>query len=292
MPEGEAQLHPLAAYKGVELSVADRPLVAELVDRLRASGGFGPISIAGPASIHARLELDADLIDTDSSVAENLRAALRHHAEREHRQVAIMACDVLPTAEELRDLAALHAAGGPCACWIPLVRRPEDDSRLGSFAWKPRYDLQVRGEAQPIHVLPGHLTVLEPAALQLDLVLGVMDVAYTTRNTPVGPRSRRMALGVLSLLLRADLARLARGRPPALTWRVLGCGFWLARALRSGKVSLEQAELRLARAFLTDDRRGDAGTARGLRSPIVDVLSLAEDVDTQEEADFLHLGHP
>lgn len=296
MPSGGEGLHPLAAYKGAALRVGGRALLEVLVERLRDAGGYGPLSVAGPRATHLELGLrlgeDVEWIETDGTIDHNLRAVLDHHAARGHGRIALLACDVLPGVSELHELARLRDRDGPCALWVPLVRRPSDEGRLGSFAWKPRYAVRVPGEEGAVQVLPGHLGVLEPGALRLDLGLELLGAAYATRNGELRSRSRRMALALLRGLLAADLRRLGGGHPPLLTLRTLLAGRWLARGLAARRLELGRIERRLGRVFLADSHRRDAGTPRGVRFPLVDCLSLAEDVDTQEEADELHLEHP
>jgi hypothetical protein len=273
----ESGLHPLAMYKGLGIRVGGRPLVAHLVERLRAAG-FGPLAIAGPARAYGALELDAELIDTDGSVADNLRAAVLHHGARPE-PLGVLACDVLPSVAELRELRALYEREAPVALWLPFVRVPSDASALGAFAWKPKYHIAPAPGAPPERILPGHLALLHPSALRLPLLYRLLSAAYATRNRSVDVRRRAMLRETLLALLGADLRDVARLRAPTLTATVLASGLRLARLLR--RRSLERGELErlIGRIF----ERRDAAV-RGIRFPFCEIVSLAEDIDTEEEA--------
>lgn len=282
LPESGARLHPLTAYKGAAIEIGGRPLIAVLVERLRAAEGFGPIAIAGPARIYAPLGLDVEIVDTDGSVAANLEAAIEHRRKTHEGAQAVIACDIVPTAEELTQLRALYGEAGPCALWFPFVRVPEDPAALGAFAWKPVYRLVDSEGKETVRILPGHLGIFEPRMLRLPLLYRLLGLAYRTRNRSVGYRRSVMLRAVLLSLLGQDLWLLARLRAPVMTWTVVSSGLRLARELRAGRLRISELEELVGRIFL---RRHvpHAGELR-IRYPVVDVVSLAEDIDTEEEA--------
>jgi hypothetical protein len=84
---------------------------------------------------------------------------------------------------------------------------------------------------------------------------------------------------LLSLLVR-DVQLLLRLRVPSRTVTVLTSGLRLAHALRRGNLRLTELERLVGRIFLRSHVRDE----HGIRYPIVDTVSLAEDVDTEEEA--------
>ncbi len=280
LPASGAGLHPLATYKGAALRVDGRALVEVLVERVRASGAWGPVTVVGPARVYGPLGLDAAILDTDGSVATNLRAAIDAHTARSDGPLAVLACDVLPTADELARLAALHAAAAPCALWFPLVRRPADARELGAFAWKPTYPVARGDEDEPERVLPGHLGVFDPRALRLPLLYRLFDAAYRTRNRSLRLRRAVMLRTVLLSLLARDVLLLLRLRAPTRTASVVSNGLRMARQIEGGRVPLPGVEQLIGRIFL----RADAPHEDAVRFPVVDVVSLAEDVDTEEEA--------
>jgi hypothetical protein len=284
MPASGGKLHPLATYKGVAIELEGQPLVALLVERLAATEGFGPVTIAGPRRVYGPLGLGARLLDTDGSVATNLRAAIDDHAAGNDGPMAVLACDVLPSTEELALLRRRYEQEAPCALWFPFVRVPSDPAALGAFAWKPAYTMVLpTGEAVPI--LPGHLGIFEPAVLRLPLLYRLLDAAYRTRNRSVRFRRAVMLRTVLLSLVAKDLKRLLRLRFPNLTWTVVRNGLVLARELRSGRTRLVELEGLIGRIFLRDPWWACRGRReRGIRFPILDTIRLAEDVDTEEEA--------
>jgi hypothetical protein len=284
LPRSGQRQHPLAAYKGAEVSALGRPLVAHLVERLRAVEGFGPVVVAGPAATYAPLGLEAEIVDTDGSVGTNLRAAIERHVARpDAGALALLACDVLPETGDLRALRELYEDDAASALWYPLVRVPEDESRLGAFGWKPRYTLRRAGAATAEEVLPGHLAIVQPRAVRLPLVYRLLDVAYATRNRPLATRRRAMLRATLFALLARDLLGALRLRPPTLTATVLSSGLQFARELRAGTLAAREVERLIDGIFLRRSWRREL-PACGARFPVVDVLTLAEDVDTLEEA--------
>ena len=278
LPEEQDGLHALATYKGIGIRVRGRPIAAHLVERLQIVAGFGPIAIAGPARAYGALNLDAELIDTDGSVADNLRAAIEHHGERAE-PLAILACDVLPSVAELRELRAAYDADAPVALWFPFVRVPEDPERLGAFAWKPKYRIAPAPGAPAERILPGHLAIFHPGSLRLPLLYRLVSVAYSTRNQTVAVRKRAMLRAVLVHLLGADVRGLAHLRSPSLTATVVSSGLRLARLLRGTGVERGELEHLIESIFV---RRN--AEVRGIRHPFCDLVSLAEDIDTEEEA--------
>lgn len=286
LPESGGALHPLATYKGVAIRVEGRPLVAWLVERLLAARGFGPVTIAGPKKVYGPLGLEARVLDTDASVAQNLRAAIEAHEAAHAGPMAVLACDVLPSTAELVELRARYEEAAPCALWFPFVRVPEDPSRLGAFAWKPEYRV-VLPSGESLQILPGHLGVFEPATLRLPLLYRLFDAAYRTRNHSVAYRRAVMLRMVLLSLLAQDVKRLASLQAPSRTLTILGSGLKLAHQLRVGPIRLAELERLIGRIFLRQ-HHADLAPERGIRYPILDMISLAEDIDTEEEAREIH----
>jgi hypothetical protein len=282
LPQSAAGLHPLATYKGVALRVGGRPLVALLVERLAATPGFGPITIAGPARVYEPLGLAARIVDTDGSVATNLRAAVEAHGPA-GGPLGVMACDVLPTAAELRELEHLFESMGPCALCFPFVRVPEDPRALGAFAWKPKYGVVPQDSTEPVRILPGHLGVFDPGELRLPLLYRLFGSAYRTRNRPVAYKRAVMLRTVLFSLLAQDVKLLLGLRLPDRTLTVASSGLRLANAVRRGPIRLAELERLIGKIFLRARVPKEAGEC-GIRFPIVDLVSLAEDIDTEEEA--------
>jgi len=295
LPESGAGLHPLAVYKGAEVELGGRHLIELLVDQIAACDGFGPITVAGPADVYANLDLgEVRWVDTNGSVATNLHAAIEEHRSRHEPAVpmAMIAYDVVVSASELDQLRQLYEADQPCAMWLPAVRRPEDKAALGPFAWKPSYTFRCSepGDAnaavdERVRVLPGHLAIFYPQMLRLPLLYKLLDLAYRTRNHSVALRRRVMVRSMLGTLLLQDLRLLFSLHLPRLTVAVVSNGLRLARGLRRESLTLGGLEEAIGGMFLRVARNAWSGPGNGIRLPLVDILSLAEDIDTEEEAE-------
>jgi len=285
LPPSGADQHALVAYKGAEVRVDGRPLVAHLAERLRASGGFGPIWIVGPRHVYEPLGVADAIVDTDKHLGANLRAAVEHFkANYADGAMAFLACDVLPTVPELRDVAAHWQRDAERSdVWFPLVRVPEDPEELRAFAWKPEYRLIEEEGQEPTFILPGHLIVANPRRLRMRLLYAVLDAAYRTRNRPIEKRKGPMARAVFGDLLWHDLMHLLNFRKPDVTWTVLTSGLRIARKMRAGTITRAELE-RLGSAVVVRSRHLRKHPECGARTPLVDALGLARDVDTEEEA--------
>jgi hypothetical protein len=297
LPESGAGLHSLAVYKGAEVEVGGRHLIELLVEQIMACGGFGPITVAGPAAVYAALDLgDVRWVDTNGSVATNLHAAIDDHQGRHDPGVpmAMIAYDVIVSAVELDQLRQLYETDQPCALWLPAVRMPENKTALGPFAWKPYYTL-LRDEqddekdtamaGETVQLLPGHLAIFHPQSLRLPLLYKLLDLAYRTRNHSVALRRRVMVRSILGTLLLQDLRLLFSLHLPRITFAVISNGLRLARGLRRGSLSIAGLEHAVGGMFLRHARGTWSGPGNGIRIPPVDILSLAEDIDTEEEAE-------
>jgi hypothetical protein len=284
LPPAGADKHPLAGYKGAELRFAGRPLVSLVLERARASGAFGPAWVAGPARVYGGMIGDAALVDTDSTFAGNIRAAIAAvRAARPASPIAFLTCDVLPPPAVLARLMGSYAETAPSDFWFPMVVVPETPAGLGASAWKPAYPLTPAGAGRPVRVLPGHLVVIDPEALRLAFMYRLFDVGYGTRNRPIAARRRAMLRALVGGLLLADLGRLARLRPPDVTVTVLGAGLRAAARLRRGALTIPELERALRLMFVRREHRL-AHPERRVVIPLVDELSLATDIDTVEEA--------
>jgi hypothetical protein len=285
LPPAARGEHPLGGYKGIDVRIGDRPLAALVVERVARVRGLGPVYLVGPARAFEDLAgAGARLIDSDGTLGDNIRAAVRGVAAGQGAgSIAFITCDVLPEVAGLEALVADYRRGAPYDLWFPLVRAPEDSRKLGVSAWKPSYRIALRHGERATPVLPGHFAIADPAALRLDFLYRLFDLGYRTRNRPIEARRRVMVRGVLAGLLVQDLLHLGRLRAPTLTWSVLVTGIAAARGLRAGTISQAELEEALRRIFVTSrHRRRHPG--RRVALPVVDALPLALDIDTEEEA--------
>lgn len=285
LPESSSDLHSLSRfYKGAEVTVGDTPLIALLIEQIEKSSHFGPVTIAGPASLYQPLELNAKIVDTNGGLGTNLKAALDHHQESSGSSpLALLAYDILLTPEDLDELRLGYEADKPCALWVPFVRKPENDEELGAFGWKPSYRLLPARGMEPVEILPGHIAVLHPEAIRLPILYELLHLAYQTRNYPVATRKRVMLRSVIGKLLLDDLRTLGSLRVPRLTASVITNGLKIAKHLRRGDLVIPELEEAVSGIFLRHDSQSKE-SGGGVRHPVVDILRLAEDIDTQEEA--------
>lgn len=282
-PDGRDK-HPLAGYKGVDVLIQGRPLVDTIIDRLEASACFGPVFIAGPARVYGERRGHATTIDTDGTFAENIEVAVdRLQQLLPGAPIAITTCDILPDESCLRSVMEDYRRSRPCDMWFPVIKAPGDARLLGPSGWKPTYRIVPEAGRPADRILPGHLAVVDPAALRLDFLYRLFQLGYRTRNRPIAARRAVMVRGVLAELLSQDLRDLVRLRAPTLTWNVLGAGLSAARELKSGTITRRRLEDALRRIFVRRRWRRRYPQRR-VHAPALDGLSLALDIDTEEEA--------
>ncbi len=290
MPEEGQAHHPLDGYKAASLQLAGKPMIEHVCARFRESGAFDPIYIAGPRDIYGGFELSgAEVIDTDGNFGDNLRNATEHvFAAHPESRVAYATADVLPSLADLKTATDDYERCSPCSFWMLECRSPEQKQELGSSSWKPKYWIRGDHDSKPVPTLPGHLVIALPKAVRRQLLYDIFEIAYSTRNTSIGYRFRVVTIGIFTRLLQADWRRLRRFQPPTVTLEILGNGTRFALHLKRGIDHGLMARL-LGRIYLRRDyrrqHRGEIG-----RVAVLDVLTLAKDVDTREEARELGLA--
>ncbi len=284
LPEAGQDKHQLRGYKGIDLKIGGRPLITLVCERLQASGAFAPLYVAGPRALYEGVVEAVSTIDTDGDFGQNIGAALAAVMTlHPGSPVAFTTCDVLPDQTDLAGLLADYRRHAPLDFWMPLIRVPEDPSRLGESQWKPRYRLVPEGETAAVEILPGHLIVVDPLALRRDLLYRLFELSYRTRNKSVEVRRLVIARKLLGSLIFEDLRRLARLRPPTFTWDVTVNGLAIAAGLRSGRMGANRLAHHVAGVYVRRLHRREHPGRQG-RMPILDGLSLAKDIDTEEEA--------
>lgn len=284
MPAGVHDKHALAGYKGVAVRIGGRVLIECVVERLEQSGLFDPIYIAGPQSVYADHRRSATVIDVTGAIDETIRAALKG-ASRGHPGLPLVltTCDVLPEVETLARLMAHYRHSAPCDAFLPMIRAPEDGVALGASGYKPTYQVVPEKGGGAVRVLPCHLAVLDMEALRMNFIYRFVGLIYRTRNRPIAYRRRVMLPGIILELLYQDLRHLLGLRLPNLTWTVLHSGLSAVRALKAGTITRAQLEDAFRRVFVTARHRSRYPERRVLM-PVMEGLSLALDIDTEEEA--------
>lgn len=282
---GSPGLTPLSGYKALDLRIAGRPLIEHVIERWRAIGEFAPIYLAGPAERYRGVAPDeVELVDTDGGFGHNLMAGVDAVIERHGcGPTAVTTSDVLPDERELGELVGHYRACEPCDFWMPQIRVPDDPERLGASQWKPRYRIASAEGETPVETLPCHLVIADVAAVRLDLMRQLFDIAYRTRNQPIRRRGMAVARRLLGWLLRRDLGGMLRGRAPLLTWETARYGIAMARELAAGTISAPRLAELIRRIYVRRSHRRAHPERRGYL-PVIDGLSLAKDIDTEGEA--------
>ena len=275
----------LAGHKSAELRIEGRPLVRRILDRLLASDRFSDLYVAGPSRIYAGLVDGARLVDCDDRLEVNLRTAFEAVREdHPHGPIAFLASDLLPEEETIRTVMDHYADAAPCDVFFPLAEVPDEAAALGPSNWKPQYRIRPDEGSTPSTILPGHLVIVDPDALRIGLVYRLIALSYRTRNRPIGGRGLAMLRGVLMTVLREDLRQLFTLGLPDLTAAVIADGAAVVMGLRSGNMTRERLERAVRRVVVSYGHRRRY-PRRMVRLPILPgVLSLARDIDTEEEA--------
>lgn len=285
LPTSESDRHALRGYKGAELEIAGRPLVCEVVDRLRAVEAFEPIHVSGPASVYAPIVPEGvRIIDTDGDFGTNLRASVDAVTrDPGPQQAAFTTCDIVPDPDELRRALRDLEAHPENDFWMPQVRVPEDPSRLGESEWKPKYRLRPHGEPASVAILPSHLVIADPRILRLRFIYRFFDLLYRTRNRPLAERRGVLTRHLLWSLVVEDIKHVFSGRPPHIFAPVVFHSLLLASKLKAGRATAADFERGIRQVFIKRGHRRRYPDRLG-RVPVLDALSLAKDIDTVEEA--------
>jgi hypothetical protein len=290
MPAGVEDRHPLAGYKGVVVRIGGRALIACVLERLQQSGLFAPIYVAGPRGVYTGLVPGASIIDVAGSIDETIRAGVEGAARQcPGVPLAVISCDVLPEVDTLVGLMARYHAEAPLDGYLPMIRVPLERTDLGASANNPTDLVTPETGATPLEVLPSHLAVLDVEAFRMNFIYRVVRLIYRTRNRPIAYRRRVMLPGIVFELLFQDLRHLLGLRLPNLTWTVLHSGLPAARELKAGTITRAHLEEALRRIFVTARHRRQYPERRVLM-PLVEGLSLALDIDTEEEAREVSAG--
>ncbi len=283
LPPAGADKHALAGYKGVEVRLEGRPLVEIVAERMTASGVLGPARIAGPAEVYRQAGVELGVIDTDGSFGGNIRAGIEAmRVEFPDSPVAITTCDLLPEVDEVARMLDNYLRAAEPAFWGAFIRTPTDPGGLGASAWKPKYRMVERPGGPPVSILPGHLAIVRPETLKLRFLYDLVDLTYRSRNRPIAYRRSYIVRGLIWGMLLEDLRHLLTLRAPNVTWNMLRAGLSAARGLKAGTILLSDLERAIERIFVRSDYRRRHPDC--VRLPILEGLSLAEDIDTVEEA--------
>jgi hypothetical protein len=284
LPESGAGKHPVTGPKGVAIQLGGRPLIDHLLDRLRQIEEFEAIYIAGPAAAYGAFRGDAEVIDTDGSFGENIQASVEFGMRRHPgASLAFTTCDILPDLDELRSVLADYGEHEPLDFWFPMILAPQR-KELGASAWKPQYRIAPTEGAEPVKVLPCHLLIVNPECMRAGFIFRSFELAYRSRNRSVVYRGFFIVTHLLLYLLRKDLRQLAHLRVPGVTMAVIFQAVQISSKLKAGTMTPDELAKRFRMIYVRSRYRRANPGGRG-RLPLVEAVSLAKDMDTQEEAE-------
>ena len=287
LPLSGAGKHPLRGPKALQIILGGQPLIDLLIERLREVDAFGPVFVAGPHLAYGTRRGGVEVIDTDGSFGENLRAAVEAVRERcPGRPIAFTACDILPAPEEMDELLVDYHTHRPLDFWFPVILAPRQRELLGASAWKPQYGIVPNGGGPARPVLPGHLVIVDPDALRLGFIYRSFELAYRSRNRSLVYRFFFVVAHLLMHLLGKDLRQLLRLRPPVVTVSAVYQAMVIVAKERGRTMTTEELARRFRAIYVRSEHRRRHPERRG-RLPLMAALSLAKDMDTQEEAEEL-----
>jgi len=272
----------LRGCKGAQRLPTGRPLLAELIDRYRQSGRFTDPLIFGPAPVYRGL-IDGELVPVEGNLAATLAAVREVVRQRfpPSAAVALSTCDILPTADEVRQLLETgydpHAA---CCFWGQLVEAQPDE--LGASRWKPAYRMLSDDDRRPLNLYPGHLIIARPEALRIRLTNHILHLAYRYRNRDLRWRHVQILARGLGRLLWEDFRQLCLGKLPVLTISIPLHGLRGYHRLRRGVLTPHDFEHGVAKTLLHRRYQAAAG-GRPVVFAITRLLSFAKDIDTVAE---------
>jgi hypothetical protein len=284
LPSGTNK-HPVSGPKGMAIQLGGKPLIDQLLVRLKEADAFGPIFIAGPASAYGESRHGVEVIDTDGSFGENIATSVAFARQRcPGLPLAVTTCDILPDPEEMARMLADYRAHEPLDFWFPMILAPADRQVLGASSWKPQYRIAPTPGGDPIAILPGHLVIVDPASLRQGFINRSFELAYRSRNRPLLYRSFFIVGHLLLYLLGKDLRQILNLRVPSVTLAVIFQAIMMSHKLRWGTMTPDELARRFRLIFVRSHHRRSFPD-RGGRVPLIDAISFAKDMDTQEEAE-------
>jgi hypothetical protein len=290
-PAGVPQGVILAGPKGTMLLPSGRCLVAELIDRVRASQRFSEPLLLAPRSWYEGI-VDCEIRHVEGTLIQTLRELSKTVRERldGEQPFAVTSCDILPSAADFQQLLDQEYAPHVDAMfwWQMIESQP---AAMGAGAWKPRYRLPPDIGQEPRSLYPGHVVIARACALRFPLMNRLLELAYRYRNRVLEKRYVGIICGAIGTLLAQDLRNLGKLQCPVLTLQIPYVGLRGYSRYRRGKATLRDVEHFLARAFVHRGYYAAAG-GRPVVIAISPLLAFAKDIDTRAELEELLRGDP
>ena len=272
----------LSGFKAVYKLPSGVPLISELINRFNASGRFEQPILIGPRRVYEGI-VDCEIVDVEGSLATTLRRTYEIIVSRFNGldPVAITACDILPTAEEIRLLLETnYDPNTEAQFWWQLIEA--EPSALGRSGWKQAYRLRP-DENQPLkNLYPGHLVIARVGALRMRVINSVLQVAYWYRNRDLRTRYVQLAAEAFRRLLIEDLRGITSLRLPLFSFSIPFHGLRAYYKFLREQLTLREFEHRVAKTLV---RRAfhSSGNNRPVRFTVTNILAFAKDIDTKAE---------
>ena len=274
----------LTGFKGAKRLPWGRCLAAELIERIRQTDRFHEPLLIGPRRIYADL-VDVPVVDVEGSLAATLQQAIEAIRRRfcMSAPVAVTTSDILPTTEEIRRLLdESYLPHQDALFWGQLVAA--EPAAMGVSSWKPSYYFRLDEDSPPQNMYPGHLVIVRPDALRLDLTIHFLRLAYRYRNRELHQRHVRMVVRSLWRLIQEDLKNLAAFQLPILTVSIPYHALAAFFKCRRRKATMADFERAVAKGFLHRKHLSDAH-GRPVVFSVSSTLAFAKDIDTAAEFD-------
>lgn len=272
----------LVGPKGALRLPGGNTLIGELLARFQASGRFQRPILVGPARVYHDKHLDCEIVDASGSLATTLQRTMETIAERFgiSAPIAVSACDILPTADELCELLSTgYDPVRECLFWWQMVESTPVE--MGASGWKNRYRFRAEHDGT-IDLYPGHLMIIRPEALRTEVMIRLLHLAYRYRNRPLLQRAIGINLRGLGILVWQDLCNLRRFQLPTLTFSIpYHCWLGYSRYWRE-QLTLNGLEHLFTKIFVHRDFHHVANN-RPVVVSTCRIRSLARDLDTKAE---------
>lgn len=271
----------LRGYKGAVALPNGKCLAQELVDRIRGTDRFQDPVIVGPRRVYEEL-IDCRIVDVEGNLAKTLKAVRTEVLALPDlsQPVAFIACDILPTTDDFRQLLdGSYAPNSQSSFWGQLVA--VEPALMGASGWKPVYQFLPSTGQAPRTMYPGHLVIARPAAVRMRLMNHLLQLAYRHRNQRLLRRPLPMIFKGLGQLIKEDFRNLLRGQLPVLSvsipWHCLSAFM----QFQQRRLSVPEFSRRVMKVFLHRDFHRDQPPT--VVFSVTSLCAFAKDIDTTDE---------
>ena len=272
----------LSGFKAVYRLPSGVPLISELIDRLDKSGRFEQPILIGPRRVYEGI-VGCEIVDVEGSLATTLKHTYKFITRRFQRldPVAITACDILPTPEEIRLLLETdYDPNADAQFWWQLVDATPES--LTASSWKQAYQLRPDEGQALMNLYPGHLVVVRVGALRMRMINSILQIAYWYRNRDLRTRHVQVAVESFRRLLAEDLRSLTSLRLPLFSVSIPIRGLLAYYKMVRKQLTLREFEDLVSKTMV---RRTFHKSTQGrpVRFTVTPIMAFAKDIDTKAE---------